>query len=81
VPLVKLNIQYMFIILLFPLFISSTESMDISASASPSSPAKVQQTIQEIRPAPEYSASTLSGKPISLEEFQGNPFLINVWAT
>jgi cytochrome c-type biogenesis protein len=71
----------MFTILLFPLFISSTESMDTLASASPSSSVKGQQTTQEIRPAPEYSASTLSGKPISLEEFQGNPVLVNVWAT
>jgi cytochrome c-type biogenesis protein len=58
------------------------ESMDIFASTSASSSVKIQQhPIQEIRRAPEYSASTLGGKPVSLEEFQGNPVLVNVWAT
>jgi peroxiredoxin len=35
----------------------------------------------DVRPAPKYSATTLDGKIASLEDFRGNPVLINVWAT
>jgi cytochrome c-type biogenesis protein len=41
----------------------------------------VQPNSQEIKPAPKYSAMTLDGKPAPLEEFRGNPAIVNVWAT
>jgi cytochrome c-type biogenesis protein len=41
----------------------------------------VQPSTQEIKPAPKYSAMTLDGKPAPLEEFGGNPAIVNVWAT
>jgi cytochrome c-type biogenesis protein len=41
----------------------------------------VQSNTQEIKPAPKYSAMTLDRKPAPLEEFRGNPAIVNVWAT
>jgi len=41
----------------------------------------MQPNTQEIKPAPKYSAMTLDGKPSTLEEFRGNPAIVNVWAT
>ena len=41
----------------------------------------VQPNTQDIKPAPKYSAMILDGKPAPLEEFRGNPAIVNVWAT
>jgi len=32
-------------------------------------------------PAPHFQARTLEGEPITLAEFQGQPVLLNIWAT
>ena len=66
----------------FLLLTSGFQNLDIFASVASSSPESLQQpSVQEIRPAPQYSAMTLNGKPTLLEEFQGKPILLNVWAT
>jgi hypothetical protein len=86
----KLNVISIFTLLviftilltIFPLALSTSESMDVFASATSSPPpATAELTIQEAKPAPKYSALTLDGKLTSLEEFRGNPALVNVWAT
>lgn len=54
-----------------------SSSIDAFASTTVST----QLPVQEVKPAPRYSALTLEGKPVSLEEFEGKPVLLNVWAT
>ena len=50
-------------------------------ATTPSTPDSTIPTQGDVRPAPKYSANTMDGKISSLEDFRGNPVLINVWAT
>lgn len=36
---------------------------------------------QDFKPAPQYGAATLDGKPISIEDLRGEVVMLNVWAT
>ncbi len=36
---------------------------------------------QNLKPAPEYGATTLDGEPVTLDELKGDVVMLNVWAT
>ena len=66
-----------------PILVLVAENIIVYASITAADPTSiaVQQNVQDIKPAPKYSATTLDGRPASLEEFRGNPVIVNVWAT
>lgn len=83
IPINSILIVVMILSAISPLLVLVAENIIVYASAATADPTStaVQPNVQDIKPAPKYSAMTLDGKPASLEEFRGNPVIVNVWAT